>query len=85
MQYVIDTLNIEISRLHKTIRKFKSLPPDSEYEQTVEERISEMEAQVRELRKAISVLKDYSRNSAGQYSSSSSSSSSSQYTSKLTG
>jgi hypothetical protein len=78
MQYVIDTLNIEISRLHKSVRKMKSLPPNSEYEQTVEERITEMEGQVRELRKAISVLKDYSRNNTGQYSNN-------QYTSKLTG
>ena len=82
MQYVIDTLNIEISRLHKAVRKLKSLPPNSEQEQTLDERISEMEGQVRELRKAISVLKDYSRNSSGQYSSGGSSS---QYTSKLTG
>jgi hypothetical protein len=79
MQYVIDTLNIEISRLHKSIRKLKTLPPRDDQEHTIEERITEMEGQVRELRKAISVLKDFARNNTGQYSSSS------QYTSKLTG
>ncbi len=77
MQYVIDTLNIEISRLHKAVRKLKTLPPSNEQDQTVVERITEMEGQVRELRKAISVLKDFSRNNTGQYGG--------QYTSKLSG
>jgi hypothetical protein len=79
MQYVIDTLNIEISRLHKAIRKLKTLAPKDDPDHTIDERISEMEGQVRELRKAISVLKDYARNSTGQYGSSQ------PYTSKLTG
>jgi hypothetical protein len=69
MQYTIDTLNIEISRLHKAIRRLKNRLPLDDQESTIQERVSEMEGNVREIRKAISILKDYARNSSSQYQS----------------
>ncbi len=69
MQYTIDTLNIEISRLHKAIRKLKVRPLVDDQESNLQERISEMEGQIREMRKAISILKDYAKNNTPQYQS----------------
>ncbi len=69
MQYTIDTLNIEISRLHKAIRKMKVRPPVDDQENNLQERITEMEGQIREMRKAISILKDYAKNNTPQYQS----------------
>ncbi len=69
MQYTIDTLNIEIARLHKAVRKLKKRPPEPEQEQAVETRIAELEGQVRELRKAISVLKQSTRDTGSQFTS----------------
>ncbi len=69
MQYTIDTLNIEISRLHKAIRKLKVRTTVDDQESNLQERISEMEGQIREMRKAISILKDYAKNNTPQYQS----------------
>jgi len=64
MQYVIDTLNVEIARLHKTIRNMKARVPSDGEEERIHERIVEFEGNIRELRKAIGVLKEYVRSSS---------------------
>jgi hypothetical protein len=65
MQYVIDTLNIEIARLHKAVRKMKERIPVDGEDMAIQDRVSEFEGQIRELRKAIGVLKEYVRSSTG--------------------
>lgn len=69
MQYSIDTLSIEIGRLHKAIRKLKTRKTDLDHEQFLQERITEFENQIRELRKAIGVLKEYIKSNNQQYQS----------------
>jgi hypothetical protein len=59
MQYTIDTLNIEIARLHKNIRRLKNILPEDGEESIIQDKISEFEGNIRELRKAIGVLKEY--------------------------
>lgn len=63
MQYVIDTLNIEIARLHKAVRSLKTRIPADGEEERIHQRVTEFEGNIRELRKAIGVLKEYVRNS----------------------
>lgn len=65
MQYVIDTLNIEIARLHKSVRKMKQRIPVDGEDIAIQDRVAEFESQIRELRKAIGVLKEYVRNTSG--------------------
>jgi hypothetical protein len=61
MQYAIDTLSIEIGRLQKSIRKMRTKIPLEGEEAAILERVSEFEVQIREMRKAIGVLKNFVR------------------------
>jgi hypothetical protein len=77
MQYAIDTLSIEIGRLQKTIRKMRTKIPVEGEEEAILERAAEFEGQIREMRKAIGVLKNfvrensqYANRDANQYNSS---------------
>ena len=77
MQYAIDTLSIEIGRLQKTIRKMRTKIPVEGEEEAILERTAEFEGQIREMRKAIGVLKNfvrensqYNNRDANQYNSS---------------
>jgi hypothetical protein len=64
MQYSIDTLGIEISRLQKTIRDMKSYIPSPDQDPIIQSRVLEFENQIRELKKAIGVLREYTKNSS---------------------
>jgi hypothetical protein len=68
MQYAVDTINIEISRLNKAIRKLNDTVVIEGENDLIQSRIAEFELQIRELKKAIGVLKEYARaNTANRY------------------
>ncbi len=68
MQYAVDTINIEIGRLNRAIRKLNETIVVDGQNDLIHSRVAEFELQVRELKKAIGVLKEYSRtNSATRY------------------
>jgi peptidoglycan hydrolase CwlO-like protein len=69
MQYAVDTLSIEIGRLQKVIRKLKSQIPDEEIKYDIEAQIKEFENNVRELKRAIGVLKKEARAASTGYNS----------------
>ncbi len=91
MQYAVDTINIEISRLQKAIRRMKELAIVEEEDISVDSRIAEFEDQIREMKKAIGVLKEYVRttaatrysNGGSQYGAGSSYNNQGTYTSRL--
>ncbi len=61
MQYAVDTIGIEIARLQKVIRELKSKPVVGMSEEIMQARILEFENQIREMKKAIGVLKEYQK------------------------
>jgi peptidoglycan hydrolase CwlO-like protein len=69
MQYAVDTLSIEIGRLQKVIRKLKSQIPDEEVKYDIEAQVNEFENNVRELKRAIGVLKKEARAASSGYNS----------------
>ena len=69
MQYAVDTLSIEIGRLQKVIRKLKSQIPDEEVKYDIEAQVNEFQNNVRELKRAIGVLKKEARAASTGYSS----------------
>jgi peptidoglycan hydrolase CwlO-like protein len=69
MQYAVDTLSIEIGRLQKVIRKLKSQIPDEEIKYDIEAQVNEFENNVRELKRAIGVLKKEARATSTGYNS----------------
>jgi peptidoglycan hydrolase CwlO-like protein len=69
MQYAVDTLSIEIGRLQKVIRKLKAQIPNEETKYDIEAQINEFENNVRELKRAIGVLKKEARAATPSYNS----------------
>jgi peptidoglycan hydrolase CwlO-like protein len=69
MQYAVDTLSIEIGRLQKVIRKLKSQIPEEEVKYDIEAQVNEFQNNVRELKRAIGVLKKEARSDSTGYSS----------------
>jgi peptidoglycan hydrolase CwlO-like protein len=69
MQYAVDTLSIEIGRLQKVIRKLKSQIPDEEIKYDIEAQVNEFQNNVRELKRAIGVLKKEARATSTGYTS----------------
>jgi hypothetical protein len=67
MQYAVDTLSIEIGRLQKVIRKLKSQIPDEEIKYDIEAQVNEFQNNVRELKRAIGVLKKEARAASTGY------------------
>jgi peptidoglycan hydrolase CwlO-like protein len=69
MQYAVDTLSIEIGRLQKVIRRLKSQIPNEEIKYDIEAQVNEFENNVRELKRAIGVLKKEARAASSGYNS----------------